>query len=200
MEDKLFKQTLAITGPSGAGKTTLSNYLRQKYNYPFVVHTTTRKPRADDEEGFYRYISKEEFEEKIDNGEFLFYSSYKERYYGILNSDFYDTYNNSNGVIINVNYMDLEQLALLKDKLNMVIIQLTFRDIKEMILARTQNRNQTPEDTLLRIEVALRNEKLYEEQIKKYIDITCFTDELDFNSEVDYVVKKMGAIYDNKRN
>lgn len=200
MKNSSLKPVIAITGPSGAGKTTLSNYLRDKYNYPFIVHTTTRSPRLDDEVGFYKYISVEEFKRRIDNNEFLFYSGYKDRYYGILKDDFFKVYNNNSGVIINVNYMDLEQLSSLKAKLNMIIIQLTFTDLENMIIERTKDRNQKEEDTLLRVEVALRNEKLYADDINKYVDITCLTDELDFDSEVDYIVKKIGVKYDNKRN
>lgn len=199
MENKSLKPTIAVTGPSGAGKTTLSNYLRKKYNYPFVIHTTTRRPRSDDEEGFYRYISVEEFKRRVLNNEFLFYSGYKDRYYGILKDDFFRVYNNSSGVIINVNYMDLEQLSHIKERLNMVIIELTFKDIKSMIIKRTKDRNQTKEDTLHRIEAAIRNDKLYEEERKRYIDITCFTDEMNFDSEVDYITKRIGVKYDNKR-
>ena len=102
------KRVIAITGPSGAGKTCLTNYLKEKLNYKLPVHTTTRERRSDDEAGFYSYITVEEFLEKVENKEFLFYSGYKNRYYGILKSDFEKMYNDS-GLIINVNYMDFLQ-------------------------------------------------------------------------------------------
>lgn len=185
------KRVLAITGPSGAGKTCLSNYLREKYSYPYPVHTTTRERRLDDEEGFYRYISVDEFLERVKNEEFLFYSGYKERYYGILKSDFEDAFTNNPGLVINVNYMDLEQLSLIKAKYNMVIIQLTFKDIPKMIVERTCERGQKPEDTAFRIEVATRNEEKYQAQIKKYVDITCYTDECSFEEEIEFIIKEL---------
>jgi len=185
------KRVIAITGPSGAGKTCLTNYLKEKLNYKLPVHTTTRERRSDDEAGFYSYITVEEFLEKVENKEFLFYSGYKNRYYGILKSDFEKMYNDS-GLIINVNYMDLEQLALIKEKYDMVIIQLTFKDIENNIIERTKDRNQTKEDTLFRVEVAVRNEKLYEEQIKKYIDVVCYTDEMSFEEETKFILEQIG--------
>jgi len=185
------KKVIAITGPSGAGKTTLTNYLKDKLDYVLPVHTTTRLRRNDDEVGFYNYISIEEFLDKVKNNEFLFYSGYKERYYGILKNDFLEKYNNSKGLVINVNYMDLEQLSLIKEKYNMVIIQLTFKDIEKNIISRTCSRGQTKEDTDFRIEVALKNENAYQEQIKKYVDICCYTDEVSFDEEVKYIMERL---------
>ena len=187
----VMKRVLAITGPSGAGKTCLSNYLREKYNYPYPVHTTTRERRVDDEAGFYNYISVESFLDKVEKQEFLFYSGYKGRYYGILKSDFEEAFNSNMGLVINVNYMDLEQLSLIKEKYNMTIIQLTFKDIPKMIVERTCERGQKPEDTAFRIEVATRNEEAYKEQIKKYVDITCYTDELSFEEEIKFIEEKL---------
>jgi guanylate kinase len=191
------KRELAITGPSGAGKTCLSNYLRDKYKYPYPVHTTTREKRPDDENGFYRYVSVEEFLEKVENKEFLFYSGYKGRYYGILKSDFEETFNKNLGLVINVNYMDLEQLSLIKEKYNMTIIQLTFKDIPKMIIERTCERGQKPEDTQFRIEVATCNEVAYQEQIKKYVDITCYTDEYSFEEEIKFIEEELEKRNDN---
>lgn len=39
------KRVLVITGATGAGKTTVSNYLQKKYNMPKVITHTTRAPR-----------------------------------------------------------------------------------------------------------------------------------------------------------
>lgn len=194
------KKVIAITGPSGAGKTTLSNYLKNKYKFSFPVHTTTRERRADDEINFYRYISIPEFKSKIENKEFLFYSGYKERYYGILKQDFYDALENSEGLIININYMDLDQIKKIKKQENMVIIQLTFKNIAQMIKDRTKDRNQKVEDTNFRIEVAIRNEEKYQKQIRQTVDIICFTDETSFDNEVKYIEKELNKYYDSKGN
>jgi len=42
---------IAIVGPSGAGKTTMSNYLRDRYGIPAIVSTTTRPRREGEVEG-----------------------------------------------------------------------------------------------------------------------------------------------------
>ncbi len=194
------KKVIAITGPSGAGKTTLSNFLREKFNFPYPIHTTTRSKRDDDEIGFYNYISVYEFEEKVKNDEFLFFSGYKNRYYGILKNDYYNALNHHEGIIINVNYMDLNQIKEFKEKENIIIIQLTFKNIEKMIKERTAQRNQKKEDTHFRIEVAVRNEKKYENEINSMVDIVCYTDKMDFEEETKFILKEIDKYYDSKRN
>lgn len=45
-----------ITGPAGAGKTTVANYLHRKYGLHKVVTHTTRQPRAGEENGVDYYF------------------------------------------------------------------------------------------------------------------------------------------------
>ena len=58
---------LILSSPSGAGKTTLTKKIQQKYqNFKISVSHTTRKPRLNEVEGIdYFFINKEEFEKKI---------------------------------------------------------------------------------------------------------------------------------------
>lgn len=194
------KKVIAITGPSGAGKTTLSNFLKEEYKFSFPVHTTTREKRNDDEANFYSYITIEEFQSKIKNDEFLFYSGYKNRYYGVLKKDYYDALNKNDGLIININYMDLDQIKEFKDKENMIIIQLTFKDLEGMIRKRTEARGQKKEDTDFRVEVAVRNEEKFKKEISNYADIICYTDEMSFEDEKKYILKEVKRYYDSKGN
>lgn len=194
------KKVIAITGPSGAGKTTLSNFLREEYKFPFPVHTTTREKRNDDEQNFYNYISIEDFLKNVANNEFLFYSGYKNRYYGILKKDYYDALNKNDGIIININYMDLDQIKEFKENENMIIIQLTFKNLESMIRKRTETRGQKKEDTDFRVEVALRNEEKFQSKINECADIVCYTDEIDFEEEKEYILKEVKRYYDSKRN
>lgn len=194
------KKVIAITGPSGAGKTTLSNFLREEYKFPFPVHTTTREKRNDDEQNFYNYITIDDFLKKVANNEFLFYSGYKNRYYGILKKDYYDALNKNDGIIININYMDLDQIKEFKENENMIIIQLTFKNLESMIRKRTETRGQKKEDTDFRVEVALRNEEKFQSKINECADIVCYTDEMDFEEEKEYILKEVKRYYDSKRN
>lgn len=49
---------IAISGPSGAGKTTLTRFLQREFDIPAIVSSTTRPRRSDETEGVdYFFIS-----------------------------------------------------------------------------------------------------------------------------------------------
>lgn len=72
-----------ISGFSGVGKGTLVQRLIQQYPYDLSVSATTRLPRPGEEPGVsYFYISREEFEARIEREEFLEWARYVDHYYG----------------------------------------------------------------------------------------------------------------------
>ncbi len=75
---------LVLSGPSGAGKSTIIEIASSEIGeYYFSVSTTTREPRVGEVNGKdYYFVSKEEFEEGIKNGNFLEYAIVHGNYYG----------------------------------------------------------------------------------------------------------------------
>ena len=74
---------IVISGPSGVGKGTICNKLLNEVNAWYSVSTTTREIREGEKEGVnYFFVTKEEFEDKIREGEILEYNIYKNNYYG----------------------------------------------------------------------------------------------------------------------
>ena len=77
-----------VSAPAGTGKTTLTQMLVDEF--PCVIESisfTTRKIRGDEVQGVhYNFISKEEFEEKIADGDFLEYAEIYGEYYGTSRS------------------------------------------------------------------------------------------------------------------
>lgn len=73
-----------ITGPSGAGKTTVANaLLRQINNSVRLITTTTREKRPGEVCGVdYDFVTKEEFLKIKDCGEFFEYAQVYDQYYG----------------------------------------------------------------------------------------------------------------------
>ena len=73
-----------LSGVSGAGKDTIKKELiKRMENVISLPSFTSRGPRPGEEEGIqYHFISKEEFKEKINNGEFYEYDLHHENYYG----------------------------------------------------------------------------------------------------------------------
>jgi guanylate kinase len=75
---------LVLSGPSGAGKSTIINAASSQIGeYYFSISTTTRSPRAGEEDGRdYFFVTKESFEEDIKAGNFLEYAQVHDNYYG----------------------------------------------------------------------------------------------------------------------
>ena len=75
---------LVLSGPSGAGKSTIINAASHQIGeYYFSISTTTRAPRAGEQNGVdYFFVSKEAFEEDIKAGNFLEYAQVHGNYYG----------------------------------------------------------------------------------------------------------------------
>ena len=74
---------VVVSGPAGSGKGTVNGKLTQLPEYAFSVSATTRAPRPGEVHGVnYYYITKEEFENRIANGEMLEYTNYCGNYYG----------------------------------------------------------------------------------------------------------------------
>lgn len=73
MEAKRKGMLLVISGPSGAGKGTLAKrLLEDDPTFRFSVSATTRGPRVGEEDGVhYHFISDDEFQARVDTGDFL---------------------------------------------------------------------------------------------------------------------------------
>jgi len=75
---------LVISGPSGAGKTTIARRIEQARGGLFSVSVTTRDPTPADTPGVdYDFVELDEFHRMIDQGELLEYAGvYQGDYYG----------------------------------------------------------------------------------------------------------------------
>jgi guanylate kinase len=82
-------KVFVITGPSGVGKGTLIRALRERVpELALAVSATTRDPRPGEEDGReYHFLSDDEFERRVQAGEFVEHARYSGRRYGTLRSE-----------------------------------------------------------------------------------------------------------------
>jgi guanylate kinase len=82
-------KVFVITGPSGVGKGTLISELLQRVpNLELSISATTREPRPGEVDGRdYHFLSREEFERRMDADDFLEFATYSGNRYGTLRSE-----------------------------------------------------------------------------------------------------------------
>jgi guanylate kinase len=82
---------IIITAPSGAGKTSITRYLLDKYptRLAFSVSAATRSPRAHEKDGVdYYFLTLDTFKQKIQQNEFVEWEMvYEGKFYGTLKSE-----------------------------------------------------------------------------------------------------------------
>lgn len=80
---------IIVVAPSGSGKTTIARRLLEEVDrVRFSVSATTRPARPGEKHGVdYFFLSEEEFDRKIDEGDFLEWEFYNDKRYGTLRSE-----------------------------------------------------------------------------------------------------------------
>ena len=84
-----YKKLLVISSPSGGGKSTLAKRILSRYpKIKFSVSATTRKMRDGETNGIdYFFLTREEFEEKIQKNDLIEYEEIFGNLYGTLKSE-----------------------------------------------------------------------------------------------------------------
>jgi len=74
---------IVISGPSGAGKTSVCRALKQHPEVEFSVSATTRSKRAGEQDGVdYHFLSQDDFQKRLAENQFLEWASYNGNLYG----------------------------------------------------------------------------------------------------------------------
>jgi guanylate kinase len=99
------QKILIITAPSGAGKTSVTTYLLQRFHQlSFSVSAATRLPRENEKSGVdYYFMTLEDFKHKIQNNEFVEWEMvYEGKYYGTLKSELQRIWNNNKIPVLDI--------------------------------------------------------------------------------------------------
>ena len=93
---------LVLSGPSGAGKTTVAHRLLEaNENLTRIVTCTTRPARNGETDGVdYHFLDEQEFLQRVDSGRFLEHAEVYGKYYGTLKSSVREALNAGQDVLI----------------------------------------------------------------------------------------------------
>ncbi len=152
---------LILSAPSGTGKTTTCNLLREKIpDLKISVSHTTREVRQGEETGVdYVFISQKEFEDKIANNDFLEWARVHNFYYGTSFQSIRASQKNGHDTLLELDVQGVETLR--KMKYQGIYILILPPSIEEM-RARLKKRGTDSEEFIQqRIETGKKEIKKY---------------------------------------
>ena len=106
-------RVFVITGPSGVGKGTLIRTLLQRVpELELSVSATTRRPRLGETQGVdYHFLGDDEFERRVQAGEFVEHAGYSGRRYGTLRSELDQRLERGAPVVLEIEVQGARQIA-----------------------------------------------------------------------------------------
>ena len=133
-----------LSSPSGAGKTTISKKIQQKYqNFKISVSHTTRKPRPNEVDGVdYFFIDKNEFEKKITNNEFYEYAKIFDNYYGTSKISVTSLVDKKNDILFDIDWQGTQQLSKFKELklIKIYILPPNKEELQKRLIQRNQDK------------------------------------------------------------
>jgi guanylate kinase len=154
-----------ISAPSGAGKTTLCDALRQTPDFVYSVSCTTRPPRAGEIEGDdYQFISQQDFAARVKAGAFLESANVHGHYYGTLRKPLIVNLQNGVDVLIDVDIQGAAAIRVFDDPIIRQALCDVFimpPDLDELRRRLTKRGTETTEQIETRIVTAAREMELW---------------------------------------
>ena len=164
---------IIVSGPSGSGKSTVTKLVKDRLNIPLSISATTRQPRVGEIDGKdYFFLTKEIFEQKINNDEFYEYANVHGNYYGTLKEVVESNLNKGLNVILEI---DVQGALIAKEKKKDAVLVFFRTKDMETLEKRLRNRNTDTEEV---IQTRLKNALKELEYEKKY-DYTIINNDIE---------------------
>ena len=145
---------VVISGPSGVGKDTLLQRLKEHgYDFAFVVTMTTRPQRETEVDGRdYFFVSATTFSRMIADNEFLEYSKVYGDYKGIPKDQVRRSWSSGKDVLMRIDVQGAAKVRAIVP--NAVTIFLTPESESELVRRLTERHTETPEALSRRLSTA----------------------------------------------
>ena len=146
---------IVVSGPAGSGKGTVNSQLVATGDFVFSVSATTRAPRPGEVNGVnYHFVSKEEFERRINDDGFLEYTTYCGNYYGTPLKEAMAVLENGKNLILEIECDGAKNVKrIFPDAVLIMLIPPTFAIQEERLRGRA---TETEEVILARLEKTKR--------------------------------------------
>lgn len=156
-------QLVVLSGPSGAGKDSLLQRMKELgFPFHFVVTATTRPPRPGEVDGVdYHFVSRERFQEMIARGELLEHALVYGDYKGIPRRQVEEALRSGKDVVLRIDVQGAATIRRLAP--GAVLIFLTAASEEELLQRLRTRKTEDPEALARRIATAREELKRVEE-------------------------------------
>lgn len=132
-----------LSSPSGAGKTTLSRLLLKEEKHLVIsISVTTRPKRPAEEEGVhYYFVTPEEFDDMIDNDEFIEYAEVFQARYGTPRHKIEALLAGGHDVLFDIDWQGMGELTrqARQDVVSIFILPPSMEELEKRLIGRGQD-------------------------------------------------------------
>jgi guanylate kinase len=143
MKDKRRGLMIVLSSPSGAGKTTLTRkLLAENSDMAMSVSGTTRPPRPGERDGEdYFFLTKNQFSDMINDGEFLEHAKVFDNFYGTPRSPVEAALGAGKDVVFDIDWQGAQQLseAAADDLVKIFILPPNMHELESRLKSRAQD-------------------------------------------------------------
>lgn len=177
---------IIISGPSGVGKGTICKKIIEQLDIEYSVSMTTREKREGEiDKVNYYFTTKDDFEKRIKNDEFIEYAIYNNNYYGTLKKEVIDKINKGKNIICEIEVQGAKQVKELFPNSILIFIKApSTEELKNRLINRKTN---DEEDIERRIEIAQKENESVD-----------FYDYVVVNDNLEKAVKEVKEIIEKK--
>ena len=144
-------QLIVYSGPSGVGKgTILAPLLAERDDLVLSVSATTRKPRDGEIDGVhYHFVSREQFEEFIKDGEMLEYAEYNGNFYGTPKRFVQKELENGKNVVLEIETKGALQIKTIFPQAVLIFVMPpSFAELENRLRLRATESQEVPTERL----------------------------------------------------
>lgn len=139
---------IVVSAPSGGGKTSLIKALLEGFDEVDIllgVSFTTRKPRSKEKNGqSYYFISKEEFQKKMDEGDFLESAEVFGNYYGTSKEWVSDKLSKGHDVLLELDWQGALQVKKsYPEAITVFVLPPSIKELEVRLKKRRQDSKET---------------------------------------------------------